>query len=123
MWAAALNRNEVRNPGVMEDALQGNKSKHFPVSTISDPLIFWNPGLVRGALFKHAYSAEGAAAAEPELQQATMRQAEEVTTGLVCMQAVYPSCSLPLRQIMAPEVIEGLFKGIGCLFPMRGYSF
>lgn len=80
------------------------------------------PGLVRGAHFKHAHSAEGAAAAETELQQATMRQAEEVTTALVCMQAVQ-SCSLPLRQIMAPEVIEGLYKGIGCLFPMRGYSF
>lgn len=39
-------------------------------------------------------------------------------TGLVCMQVVYPSCSQPVRHVMAPKVIEGMFKGIACLFPM-----
>lgn len=60
---------------------------------------------------------ERTAAAEVELLQAVVRQAEEVMTGLVCMQVLYPSCSQPVRQVTAPRVIEDTFRGTACLFP------
>lgn len=65
--------------------------------------------LVSGADFKRTfniYFEERTGIAEVELQQVVVEKAEEVMTGLVCMQAVYPLCSQPMRRIMSPEVIR-----------------